>query len=250
MSWVDGKTVVVTGGSSGIGKGVAFAVAAAGGRVVLAGRTASRLDEGVEQIRAAGGEAIGVATDVGDAAAVEGLMEHAVDRYGTLDGLVTAAGVGRFGPMLTQPQEDIDETVRTDLLGTIYAVRAGAVRMAPGSQIVTIASAMAGRPSSTLSVYAAVKTAVAALSESARPELAERGIRLSCLLPGGVATHFQDGWGEQELGAFGMSGHAGTPVAEGGPDLSRVMRARDVAPSVLFAFDLPERSRGATLEIV
>jgi hypothetical protein len=71
------------------------------------------------------------------------------------------------------------------------------------------------------------------------------------LLPGGVATHFQDGWGPSELGALGIAGSgAGVAKEAGGPDLSGVMRARDIAPSVLFAFDLPERSRGATLEVV
>ena len=264
MAWVEGRTVVVTGGSSGIGKGVAFAVAAAGGRVVVAGRTRSRVDEAVEQIRQSGGEGLGVATDVGDPEAVERLMDAAVQTYGTLDGLVTAAGFGTVQPLLEQPIEEIDEMVRTDLLGTAYAVRSAAARMARGSQIVTVASAVAGSPLATMPLYGAVKSAVVVLSESIRDELAARGIRLSCLLPGGVATHFQDSWGESELSAIGM-GEGETPrphwafedgSGEGaagggdGPDMRRVMRSRDMAPSVLFAFDLPERSRGATLEVL
>ena len=263
MSWVEGKTIVVTGGSSGIGKGVAFALAERGARVVLAGRTPGRLDAGVEQIRGAGGAAIGVPTDVGDLIAVERLMARAEDAFGGVDGLLTAAGLGVVQGILEQSDDDVDETVRTDLLGTIYAIRAAARRMPPGSQIVTVASSVAGGPSPAMPLYTAVKTAVVVLSNSIRDELAGLGIRLSCLLPGAVATNFQAGWGERELGAFGFgaSGERSAhwtahellpqdPPPAGGPDLRRVMRARDVAPAVLFAFDLPPRSRGATLEIL
>jgi NAD(P)-dependent dehydrogenase (short-subunit alcohol dehydrogenase family) len=263
MSWVEGKTIVVTGGSSGIGKAVAFALAERGGRVVLAGRTPGRLHAGVEQIRRAGGTAIGVPTDVGDLAAVEGLMREAEDTFGGVDGLVTAAGLGVVQGILEQSDDEVDETVRTDLLGTVHAIRAAARRMPPGSQIVTVASSVAGGTSSVMPLYTAVKTAVVVLSNSIRDELAQLGIRLSCLLPGAVATNFQAGWGERELGAFGFAGPGPgaphwtahellpqDPPPADGPDLRRIMRARDIAPAVIFAFDLPPRSRGATLEIL
>lgn len=266
MSWVEGKTVVITGGTSGIGKAAAFAIVAAGGRVVLAGRTQSRVDEAVGQVREAGGDALGVATDVGDSPAVESLMAAAVDHFGAIDGLVTAAGIGRIGSVLTQPLEDVEQTVRTDLLGTIYCVRAAAERMKPGSQIVTVSSATdaghmatlatsgsadpGGAPSATMAVYAAVKTAVAMLSNSLRPELAGRGIRLSCLLPGGVATHFQDSWGAAELQAVGMESGVDGGTEYQPLDLTTVMRAREIAPSILYAFDLPPGSKGANLEVV
>lgn len=251
MSWAAGKTVVVTGGTSGIGKAVAFAVAAVGGRVVVAGRSPDRVEQTVRQVEEAGGQVLGVPTDVGDPVAVQRLMEVAADRFGSLDGLVTAAGLGKIGLFLSQPLAELEETVRTDLLGTIHCVRAAAPLMPSGSQVVTVASAMAGSPSTTMPVYAAVKTAVVVLTDSIRSELAARGIRLTCLLPGAVATHFQDGWGQDELASFGMSGTAaGLAPEEGGPDLSRVMRARDIAPSVLFAFDLPDRSGGANLRVV
>jgi NAD(P)-dependent dehydrogenase (short-subunit alcohol dehydrogenase family) len=261
MSWVDGKTVVVTGGSSGIGKGVAFALAAAGSRVVVAGRTPSRIDETLSQILEAGGTALGVPTDVGDPSAVDELMDAAVGEFGSLDGLVTAAGLGTVQPMLDQPLADIEEMVRTDLLGTIYAIRSAAERMGRGSQIVTIASSVAGSSLPSMPVYGAVKSAVVVLSDSIRDELARRGIRLSCLMPGAVATHFQDSWGPRELEMFGMAGGSpvphwavddasGAPADGDGPDLRRVMRSRDIAPAVLFAFELPERSNGATLQVL
>lgn len=251
MSWIADKTVVITGGTSGIGKGAAFALAEAGAKVVLAGRTPSRVEQAVAQLTEAGRPAIGVPTDVGDPGAVERLMDAAMNEFGAVDGLITAAGLGKVGPLLTQPLADVDETVRTDLLGTIYCINAAAQRMQPGSQIITVASSMAGSPSATMPVYAAVKSAVVVLSDSIRGELAARGIRLTCLLPGGVATHFQDGWGKEELGSFGMSGSsAGASKEAGGPDLTHVMRARDIAPSFVFALELPERSRGGTLQIV
>ena len=256
-SWVNGKTIVITGGTSGIGKAAAFAVASAGGRVVLAGRTQARVDEAAAQVAAAGGEATGIAADVGDPAAVGRLMDAARDRFGSLDGLVTSAGLGKMGPLLTQPLNDIEETIRTDLLGTIYCVREAATRMQPGSQIITVSSAMAASPGSTrwpkdpltasssMAVYAAVKSAVTLLSDSLRTELGSLGIRLSCLMPGSVATHFQDDWGSPEDWAVSPQ-----PGQTGSLDVSNVMRARDIAPSILFAFDLPERSLGTNLEIV
>jgi NAD(P)-dependent dehydrogenase (short-subunit alcohol dehydrogenase family) len=260
VSWVDGKTIVITGGSSGIGKGLAFSLAAAGSRVVIAGRTPSKIDETLAQIRDAGGAALGVPTDVGDADAVDALMDAAVREFGSVDGLVTAAGLGAVQPMLDQPIADIEEMVRTDLLGTIYAIRSAASRMGRGSQIVTIASSVVGAPLPSMPVYGAVKTAVANLSDSIREELAQRGIRLSCLLPGAVATHFQDSWGPRELEMFGMASGNPTPhwavdddeppTAGGGADLRRVMRSRDIAPAVLFAFELPERSNGTTLQVL
>lgn len=251
MSWTQGKTVVITGGSSGIGKGVAFAVAEAGGNVVVAGRNPSRVADAVSQLEGDGATALGVPTDVGDPDAVEALVAAAVDRFGAVDGLVTAAGLGTVGPLLEQSLHDIEETVRTDLLGTIHCIVAAGRRMQPGSQIVTVASSSAYKPSGHMPLYGAVKTAVVELSQSIRGELQARGIRLTCLLPGGVATHFQDGWGREELGVFGFEGSgAGVASDHGGPDLSQVMRARDIAPAVLFAFDLPERARAATLEIV
>ncbi len=263
MSWVEGKTIVVTGGTSGIGKGVAFALAERKGKVVLAGRTVGRLETGISQIRDAGGEAIGVPTDVRDPAAVEGLMAKAEQAFGHVDGLVTAAGVGRVHGILEQSDAEIDDEVRTDLLGTIYAIRAAARRMPPGSQMVTIASSVAGTLSPGMPLYGAVKTAVVALSNSIRDELAGLGIRLTCLLPGAVATNFQADWGEREMALFGMGGH-GEPTPHWtahpdlpqdeppatGADLRRVMRARDIAPAVVFALELPARSRGGTLEVL
>lgn len=80
MSWTQGKTVVITGGSSGIGKGVAFAVAEAGGNVVVAGRNPSRVADAVSQLEGDDATALGVPTDVGDPDAVEALVAAAVDR--------------------------------------------------------------------------------------------------------------------------------------------------------------------------
>lgn len=244
MSWVEGKTVVITGGSSGIGKGVAFALAAQGAQVVLAGRNPDRLERTVEHIRERGFAALGVPTDVGSQAQVDQLMDRALERFGSIDGLVTAAGMGTVGPLLAEQPTVIDETVRTDLMGTIYSVRAAAVHMEPGSQIVTVASLMAGQPSTGMPLYAAVKSAILVLSDSIREELSARGIRLTCLSPGPVVSHFQDGWGEEEFRALAVVGKDGTS-----PDLEQIMRARDIAPAVLFALELPERSRGATLAI-
>src|SRR5438045_1899812 len=91
---IRGATVVVTGATSGIGYETAKAFAAAGARVVAAGRRSERLDELSDAITRQGGEALGVPTDVTDAAQVEALVQRAVERFGTLDVIVNNAGMG------------------------------------------------------------------------------------------------------------------------------------------------------------
>ncbi|MFP7288266.1 SDR family NAD(P)-dependent oxidoreductase [Shouchella clausii] len=114
---VRGKTVVVTGASSGFGKGVALKLAAQGANVVLAARRTELLEE---LVRECGGSAFAVPTDVGKPEEIERLAGEAVARFGRIDVWINNAGVGLIGPFTELPAEDLNRVTQTNLLGTMY----------------------------------------------------------------------------------------------------------------------------------
>jgi len=205
---------------------------------------------------------VGVPTDVGDIDAVEALMDAARDRFGSLDGLVTAAGFGTVMPMLEQPLDEILEMVQTDLLGTIFAIRSAVARMGRGSQVVTVASSVAGAPLPSMPGLRGGEVGGGdPLREHPRragrpghpPELPpprRGGDTFSGQLGAGRARSLRDGRCGTPPIHWAIDDLAEVAGAADGPDLRRVMRSRDIAPSVLFAFELPERSKGTTLQVL
>src|SRR5688572_798741 len=115
---------VVTGASSGIGAQLARDLAARGTRVALLARRVDRLDALALDIERAGGRALPVACDVADRGAVDAAMRHETDRHGGVDVLVNAAGYGRHVLFKDHPIDDIERMMRTNWLGTVYAMKA------------------------------------------------------------------------------------------------------------------------------
>ena len=115
VSILQGRVVVVTGASSGIGEACAVAFAEKGARVVLAARRAERLDKLVAQVEAIGGEALAVATDVTDEAAVQGLFDLAVERFGTVDVLINNAGIADSTAIYEMSLETWHQVIETNL---------------------------------------------------------------------------------------------------------------------------------------
>ncbi|MFD5586577.1 SDR family NAD(P)-dependent oxidoreductase, partial [Streptomyces sp. NPDC127063] len=124
-----GRTYLVTGGGSGIGRAIALALAAAGARPVVAGRTPERLDETVALVEKAGGSALAVPTDVRDPQAVDTLVAAAVDRYGRLDGLVNNAAGNFVAPGIDLSPNGWRAVVDIVLNGSYYCTRAVARRL-------------------------------------------------------------------------------------------------------------------------
>jgi len=186
-----GKTAVVTGASSGIGRAIAEKLGGAGAHVYLAGRTATAMDASKERIEAAGGRATTVVTDVRDTAQVQGLVERAADETGRLDIMVNNAGVSHPSPIIdADPSEwrDMFETnVLALLAGCQAAVRAMRKTGAEG-HIVNISSVAALRPDS--GVYGSTKHAVNCISRTLRNELEGDTIRVVTIMPGAIATNF------------------------------------------------------------
>lgn len=186
---------IVTGGTRGIGRAVARALLAAGGRVMVTGRTADGVLRATAELGAECGDATrvaGLAVDIRDRAAVDGLVASTVDRFGGLDVVINNAGVGVFGPVETMSDDAWREMFDTNVSGPFFLTRAAipVLRQGGGGWIINIAS-LAGRnffPGG--GAYCATKAALIAFSEAVMQEVRNDDIRVSVVMPGSVATEF------------------------------------------------------------
>lgn len=190
---LDGKVAVITGASRGIGAAIAQAYAAAGAKVVLAGRKQAGVDDIAAAIRAASGEALAVAAHTGDGAAVAELVGQAVDTFGGIDILVNNAATNpHFGPLLTAEESHWDKTFDVNVKGYVRLIRACVPSMAArgGGKIVNVASIAGLHPQPDMGVYCASKAAVIMLTQVLAGELAADNIQVNALAPGYVKTRF------------------------------------------------------------
>ncbi|MGI5454646.1 SDR family NAD(P)-dependent oxidoreductase [Streptomyces sp. CA-249302] len=198
-----GRTALVTGAGSGIGRAIALAFAAEGARVVAAGRRPEPLDETVRLIEELGGKALAVTADVSRAADAEALVRAAAEHFGSLDVAVNNAGVFRGGqPLADLPEADWRTQLDTNVTGVFLAMRAQIreMRAQPsGGAIVNIAStfgAHARVPGA--AAYAATKAAVSALTRAAARDHIREGVRINAVSPGATDTPMSLRAGETE----------------------------------------------------
>ena len=217
------KVAVVTGASRGLGRAFAVALSSAGARVYGLARSEDDLQsiaDGLDD------RFVPVVLDVSDAEAVEAAFARVEDDAGRLDVLINNAGLGRFGEVDALPLDDWHVQVDTNLTGLFYCTHAAVPRMkrqheADGSvpHIVNIASVagLVGNPK--IAAYNATKFGVRGFSEATMKELRPYGIKVTCVYPGSVDTHFAD-----------VAGTSGNPHA---------MEAEDVAATVLHVLQTP-----------
>ena len=224
---LSGTTIAITGASSGIGRAAARALVAAGANVALAARRKERLDELVSELGPQ--RTLAVPGDVRDAAASRRLVDSAVERFGRLDSLVANAGIGAYGGIMDQTDEDLVEMIETNFTGTVWSVRAAVPKMlaAGGGDIVIVSSVAGLRGGANEAVYAGTKFAQVGLAGAIDRELRERGIRVSTICPAAVHTEFAIGRGR----------------TEGMPWLDEVMRPEDVAAAIVTVLQQPRRMR-------
>jgi NADP-dependent 3-hydroxy acid dehydrogenase YdfG len=180
MTPLSGRVGVVTGASAGIGAAVARALAEAGMAVVLGARRAEPLLAVRDDIRARGGTAEAVVTDLRDERQVEGLVAAAVERHGGLDALINNAAVGTLGTVAEGRTEDWRAVLETNVLGVSVACRAALRHMLPCGRgdILTMTSASGREGWPYLALYSASKAAVHVFSRALRAEVASVGIRV------------------------------------------------------------------------
>jgi short-subunit dehydrogenase len=204
------RVIVITGASSGIGRGTAVGFAASGATVVLAARRLDVLEEVAAACVAAGGNALTVPTDVSDAGAVQALARAAVDHAGVVDVWVNDAGVAALGRFDEIPLADHTQVIATDLLGVLYGSYFALQRFRQqGAGILINVSSLLGKVSAPYyASYVAAKFGIVGLNAALRQELAENGdkdIHVCTVLPMSMDTPFFDH-------AANYSGHEAVPI--------------------------------------
>ncbi|BAI74895.1 3-oxoacyl-[acyl-carrier-protein] reductase (plasmid) [Azospirillum sp. B510] len=198
-----GRTALVTGASSGLGRHFAGVLARAGARVALAARRIDALEDTRAAIEAAGGNAIAVAMDVTDPDSVTRAVEEAADALGRIDILVNNAGVTATLPFLDMGEEAWDRVLDTNLTGCARVARAVGRRMrdeGKGGAIVNIASILGIRVAGQVASYVASKGGLVHLTKAMALELARHGIRVNALCPGYLETELNQEFFASEAG--------------------------------------------------
>ena len=193
--YFNGKTVLITGASSGIGKGAALKFAGAGANVVLAARRGELLEELAQQCQAAGGKALAVTTDVSKEADVINLAQQAVATFGRIDVWINNAGSGSVGRFEEIPMAEHVQVIETDLLGTMYGSyqALNQFRKQGSGNLINVASVIGKIPSPYFASYTAAKHGVVGLSEALRQELNVnhvKGIYVCTVMPMSMDTPF------------------------------------------------------------
>ncbi|HLK79132.1 MAG TPA: SDR family oxidoreductase [Streptosporangiaceae bacterium] len=184
-----GKVIVVSGGSSGIGRAVAQRVAAEDGAVVIGARRAQAGQQAAAEIKAAGGRAVFVAADMTVEAQARELVDAALTEFGRLDGAFNNAGdVATGGPLAQIDAAAWQEALATNLTSVFYSMKAQIPALATGGSIVNNASIGGVAGIGGMAPYVAAKHGVVGLTRSAALECADRGLRINALVTGNVDT--------------------------------------------------------------
>jgi NADP-dependent 3-hydroxy acid dehydrogenase YdfG len=249
---LSGKTAVVTGASSGIGRAIAETLGAAGAHVHLAGRTRAAMDASRARIENAGGRATVVVHDVRDVRQVQALVDGAVQATGRLDIMVNNAGLSYPTPIVEADPEEWRAMLETNVLALLAGCQAAVRAMrrcGAEGHIVNISSIAAQRSDS--GVYGATKHAVNCISATLRKELEEDSIRVVNVMPGAIATNFARNFDPAFVAGFVQMAGLEVEIKRGErlpdevmealqPKLRQVLSsAEDVAQAVLFAVTQP-----------
>ena len=196
-----GKTAVVTGGTKGIGRAIAGALAGEGMNVCVGARSLDEVKQAVRELEGTGSAgATGAACDVRVYEEVEALLAHAAEEFGGVDVLVNNAGVGLFKPVEETSPEEFRAVLETNLFGVFYACRAAIpeMRRRGGGYIINVSSLAGANPHPGMAAYNASKFALNGFSEALMQEVRYDRIKVSYVMPGSVNTEFGGGTVSEE----------------------------------------------------
>jgi NADP-dependent 3-hydroxy acid dehydrogenase YdfG len=201
---IEGKIVVITGASSGLGAAAARLLSEQGAAVVLGARRADRIQALADELNRNGGKALAIATDVTRREQVQALVDGAVQAFGRIDVLINNAGLMPSSLLERRRVEDWDRMVDVNLKGVLYGVAAALPPMQArkSGHIINVSSVAGHKVGPGGAVYSATKHAVRALSEGLRQEVKPYNIRTTIISPGAVATELPDSITEPETAAY------------------------------------------------
>lgn len=241
---LDGLVAAVTGGSSGIGRAMAGALAHAGARVVVVARGERRLDETVRELRAAGRSAVGVSADLGDRGALARAADAVAGEFGEPDILVNSAGINLRPPMDSLTMADWDQTIAVNLSAPFALGQRFGPRMAERGwgRIINIASQQAMRAFGNSGAYGASKGGLVSLTRSQSEAWAPRGVCCNAISPGFVITPLtaeaaQDPARTAALAARTMTGRNGQAADFEGVAVFLASRASDYVTGQVICVD-------------
>lgn len=240
MEKLAGKTAIVTGGGSGIGKAIARSFAQEGAKVIIAARDVQKLTEAARDLAVDGAKVVPIPTDVTDEAQVDALFKRAIQLFESVDILVNNAGVVDGGPLDEMSVDTWDKVIATNLRGPFLCTRSAMriMKMQSGGRILNIGSISAQRPRLNSAPYATSKFGIWGLTLVTALEGREHGISACCLHPGNVRV----GTSVEAVGTVcGISDYASEPMMkpEEIAEVATLMASLPLHMSMLEAIVLP-----------
>ncbi len=235
-----GKTALITGGDSGIGRAVALAFAREGADVMISYLNEEPdAQETVRVVKEAGRRAVAVAGDIGEEGHCQHLVQRAMSEFGHLDILVNNAAFQMTHQRISEvPSEEFDHTFRTNVYAMFYLCKAALPQMKPGATIINTASIQAYQPSSQLLAYASTKGAIVTFSKALSEEAIKQGVRVNVVAPGPVWTPLiPSTMPPEHVSEFGKQSPMGRP-------------AQPVELAPVYVFLASQESRYITGEVI
>lgn len=228
MGAFDGKVAVITGGSAGVGRATAHALAREGAAVGLIARGQAALDAAVREIAADGGRALALPADVTDEAAIAGAVARLVGAFGGLDIVIANAGVGHSGRVDELTLADWNRVIGVTLTGPFLITRAALphLRARGGGQIIAVSSGAGKRGYAGMAAYCAAKFGLQGFMESLAEEVGGAGIRCGTVVPGSIMT--------------GFGGRSADTKRDSG---AKYLQPEDVADAILYQLRQPANAR-------
>lgn len=230
---LSGRRIVVTGGTTGIGRETVCLLADMGAEVLTVGRERAPLDELLALTAQAPGEVTGITADLATRDGQAALFDAVDLRFGQVDALVANAAVGAE-PLDAAADDEWRYVIETNLVGYLACTRAALDRMPGSGDIVLVGSISSDILAPGESVYAATKSGIAGFAEALRKEVADRGIRIALVQPGSVATDMQE---------------CDDAAKRKATDEHAMLHAEDIADAIAYILTRPQRTVVVTMRV-